>query len=293
MIKHFNSASNLSTISANDRMLGLIAFIIARLTVNIAILVTHCLNRGQPRCVKRIVNKTTVIFALLTTTLFIILIFFTQFVTDLVRTPTRTLSLATDCIHVYNDNVFFVMTCGVLSTLFHNLNSDHSPLVFILITYVIGVVNSLILITNFRLSTTNTTVTAMTTRTIDMVYTVTVLLGGRLPFGVRHSSFGLGPRYGGFLNVNLPLTLRRFLARLSFLTLYTFIGQLKLRTSSNCNITYGVIGFTVLVPDSLVRSVTSFISRGINTNGGGHTRRSVFANVNVNLIFNYIMFTLI
>lgn len=293
IINQFNSAVNLSTISANDRILGLIAFIIARLTVNIAILVTQCLNRGGPRLVNSIVNNTTIIFALLSTILFIIVINFTHDVSILVRTPTRTITLATDCIHVYNSNVFFVITCGLLTTIFHNLNSDGSPLLFILITYIIGVVNSLILITNFRLSTTNTTVTAMTTRTIDIIYTIIVLLGGGLPFAVHGSSFQLGLRDHGFLDVNLPLTLRRFLARLSFLTLYTFIGQLNLRTSSNCNITYGVIGFTVLVPDSLVRSVTSFISRGVNTNGPGHTGGTVFANVNVNLTFNYTVFTLI
>lgn len=292
IIKEFNSASKLSTISAKDRILGLIAFMIIRFTVNVAILVTHRLNRGGPRRVNSIVNNTTVMFATVSIKLFVIVIYFTRPVTVLVRTPTRTIRLAAICVHVYNNKVFFVITCGLLSTVFHKLKSDGSPLLFMLITYVVGIFNSLVLITNFRVGTTNTTVTAIFTRTVDIIFTMILLVGGRLPFGVEGGSFYLGPRYGGFLVVKLPLTLRRFLARVSFLTLYTFMGQLKLRTSSNCNITYGVMGFTVLMPDTLVRSVTSFISRGINTKGTGHTGGSVFAKVNINLIIKYFIFAL-
>lgn len=92
-----------------------------------------------------------------------------------------------------------------------------------------------------------------------------------LPFTMKKSDIRLGTEAGHILQVGAPLALQEFLTQISFVCLCAFINRLGLTASSGYGVASKLISFIMLVPSSLMQSMSSFISQNV---GAGKERRA-------------------
>lgn len=172
VVKRFDNTTNVATINGNTRALCVVAIALINLTVKAAIVINRTINSHHFSHTRATVNGAVALFVNISIILTTVLLTLYPRVITLVNAPTRTIRKATTCLHVYFVNVPFVTTCGVLSTVFHKLNSSHSPVCIVNITYVVGVTLSFLFVNRVKLNPMNTTLNAIATRAIDITLTL-------------------------------------------------------------------------------------------------------------------------
>lgn len=99
---------------------------------------------------------------------------------------------------------------------------------------------------------------------VSVVFAVVILFQKQLPFHICKSDLGFHSQCGKFLSIGLPLALQEFLTKVSFLALCAFVNRLGLEASSGYGVACKIVNFAMLIPNSLMQSMASFVSQNVD-----------------------------
>lgn len=164
------------------------------------------------------------------------------------------------------------MTSNVL----HKVNSDQAPLCFLVLSDNLGVFLSVFLVIIMGLNATNTTCTAIVSRTISTILYFVIVFHGRSVLQAAHRSCCYSfRRVHQVLSIKVPVTLGCSVATVKAVVLRDTIGIFNSDIMTTFATTSGIDGVTARAVPALNATVTACYKRGLNTKGRSH----VFHNV--------------
>lgn len=131
VVKRFRNITDAATISVNDRIVRVVAIVVINLTVKTAIAVNQTINTRGGLHTTQLVNGAIALFVTKSIMLTTILMKLISPVMHVISAPRRTITNAHACLVVYFVNIPYVATCGVVTSVFHKLNSSEDPVCFV------------------------------------------------------------------------------------------------------------------------------------------------------------------
>ena len=78
-----------------------------------------------------------------------------------------------------------------------------------------------------------------------------------------------------FVQVGIPIAFQEILTQFSFLALCAFINRLGLAASSGYGVANKIVSFVMLVPSSLMQSMSSFVAQNVGAGKEGRARKAM------------------
>lgn len=293
VVGRFGSTSGLSAVSTGSQVLNLVTFVVTQLAMGITVLIARYLGEKKPEKIAPVLGGSTIVFALISVGLCILLVCFSRPISVLMQAPEESLDLTVSYVRICGSGIFSIVAYNLLSAIFRGLGDSKSPLLFVLVACVVNIFGDLFLVAGLHMDAAGAALATVFAQTVSVVCAVVMLFKKKLPFSIKREDFRFNPQCRKFLQIGLPLALQEFLTQLSFLALCAFVNRLGLEASSGYGVASKIVNFAMLVPSALMQSMASFVSQNVGAGNPKRAKQSMFTGIGVGLGFGVVVFALV
>ena len=293
VVGRFGSTAGLSAVSTGSQVLNLVTFVVTQFAMGITVLLARYLGEKKPEYIGPVIGGGTVVFALISAVLFVIMVALARPISVLMQAPAEAVDLTASYVRICGGGIFFIVAYNLLSAIFRGLGDSKSPLLFVLVACIVNIVGDLVLVAGFGLDAAGAAIATVAAQAVSVVCAVVMLLKKGLPFQFHKSDFRLNTQCRKFLGIGLPLAMQEFLTQVSFLALCAFVNRLGLEASSGYGVACKIVNFAMLIPSSLMQSMASFVSQNIGAGSKKRAKQAMFTGIGIGLVFGCAVFALV
>lgn len=293
VVGRFGSTAGLSAVSTGSQVLNLVTFVVTQFAMGITVLIARYLGEKKPEYIGPVIGGGTVVFALISAVLFVIMVALARPISVLMQAPAEAVDLTASYVRICGGGIFFIVAYNLLSAIFRGLGDSKSPLLFVLVACIVNIVGDLVLVAGFGLDAAGAAIATVAAQAVSVVCAVVMLLKKGLPFQFHKSDFRLNTQCRKFLGIGLPLAMQEFLTQVSFLALCAFVNRLGLEASSGYGVACKIVNFAMLIPSSLMQSMASFVSQNIGAGSKKRAKQAMFTGIGIGLVFGCSVFALV
>ena len=293
VVGRFGSTAGLSAVSTGSQLMNLVTFMVTQLAMGATVLIARHLGEKKPERIGAVLGGTTVVFAILATVLFVLLVFFAHPIAVLMQAPSEALGLTTRYVRICGMGIFFIVAYNMLAAIFRGLGDSKSPLLFVLVACLINIAGDLLFVAGFKMDAAGAAIATVMAQAVSVVLAIVILLKKDLPFTLKKSDFRLNPQCRKFLQVGLPLALQEVLTQASFLALCAFVNRLGLTASSGYGVASKIVSFAMLIPSALMQSMASFVAQNVGASKPKRAKQAMFTGMGIGLVFGCAVFALV
>ena len=293
VVGRFGSTAGLSAVSTGSQLMNLVTFMATQLAMGATVLIARYLGEKKPERIGAVLGSATVVFAILATVLFVLLVFFAHPIAVLMQAPSEALGLTTRYVRICGMEIFFIVAYNMLAAIFRGLGDSKSPLLFVLVACLINIAGDLLFVAGFKMDAAGAAIATVMAQAVSVVLAIVILLKKDLPFTLKKSDFRLNPQCRKFLQVGLPLALQEVLTQASFLALCAFVNRLGLTASSGYGVASKIVSFAMLIPSALMQSMASFVAQNVGASKPKRAKQAMFTGMGIGLVFGCAVFALV
>lgn len=293
VVGRFGSTEGLSAVSTGSQVLNLVTFVVTQFAMGITVLIARYLGEKKPEYIGPVIGGGTVVFALISAVLFVIMVALARPISVLMQAPAEAVDLTASYVRICGGGIFFIVAYNLLSAIFRGLGDSKSPLLFVLVACIVNIVGDLVLVAGFGLDAAGAAIATVAAQAVSVVCAVVMLLKKGLPFQFHKSDFRLNTQCRKFLGIGLPLAMQEFLTQVSFLALCAFVNRLGLEASSGYGVACKIVNFAMLIPSSLMQSMASFVSQNIGAGSKKRAKQAMSTGIGIGLVFGCAVFALV
>ena len=293
VVGRFGSTAGLSAVSTGSQLMNLVTFMVTQLAMGATVLIARYLGEKKPERIGAVLGGATVVFAILATVLFVLLVFFAHPIAVLMQAPSEALGLTTRYVRSCGMGIFFIVAYNMLAAIFRGLGDSKSPLLFVLVACLINIAGDLLFVAGFKMDAAGAAIATIMAQAVSVVLAIVILLKKDLPFTLKKSDFRLNPQCRKFLQVGLPLALQEVLTQASFLALCAFVNRLGLTASSGYGVASKIVSFAMLIPSALMQSMASFVAQNVGASKPKRAKQAMFTGMGIGLVFGCAVFALV
>lgn len=293
VVGRFGSTAGLSAVSTGSQLMNLVTFMVTQLAMGATVLIARYLGEKKPERIGAVLGGATVVFAILATVLFVLLVFFAHPIAVLMQAPSEALGLTTRYVRICGMGIFFIVAYNMLAAIFRGLGDSKSPLLFVLVACLINIAGDLLFVAGFKMDAAGAAIATIMAQAVSVVLAIVILLKKDLPFTLKKSDFRLNPQCRKFLQVGLPLALQEVLTQASFLALCAFVNRLGLTASSGYGVASKIVSFAMLIPSALMQSMASFVAQNVGASKPKRAKQAMFTGMGIGLVFGCAVFALV
>ena len=293
VVGRFGTTSGLSAVSTGSQVLNLVTFVITQFAMGITVLIARYIGEKKPQWLGALIGGATIIFAIVSAVLFVIMIGFSQPIAVLMQAPEEAVELTSTYVRICGGGIFFIVAYNLLAAIFRGLGDSKSPLLFVAVACVVNIAGDLILVAGLHLDAAGAAIATVAAQAVSVVFALFLLVKRELPFEISKHDFKINMHCVRALKIGLPLALQEFLTQISFLALCAFVNRLGLEASSGYGVACKIVNFAMLIPSSLMQSMASFVSQNVGAGNEKRAKKAMFTGMGVGLVIGCIVFTLV
>ena len=112
-----------------------------------------------------------------------------------------------------------------------------------------------------------------------MVLSFVIIRRQKLPFTMKKSDICFNQEISRFIKVGAPIAFQEIMTQISFLALCAFINRLGLDASSGYGVANKITSFILLVPGSLMQSMSAFVAQNVGAGKEDRAKKSLYTGM--------------
>ena len=293
VVGRFGSTEGLSAVSTGSQVLNLVTFVITQFAMGITVLIARYIGEKKPEQIGAVIGGTTIIFAIISAVLFVVMITLARPISVLMQAPAQAVHLTSVYVRICGGGIFFIVAYNVLAAIFRGLGDSRSPLIFVAVACVVNIAGDLLLVAGLNMDAAGAAIATVAAQAVSVVCALILLVKRNLPFEFKRQDFRISYHCKRVFQIGLPLALQECLTQLSFLALCAFINRLGLAASSGYGVACKLVNFAMLIPSSLMQSMASFVSQNVGAGNEKRAKKAMFTGMSIGLAIGCVAFVFI
>lgn len=116
-------------------------------------------------------------------------------------------------------------------------------------------------------------------RVVSVILSLIIIKKRKLPFEFHKEDICFNVKIKNFTILGAPIAFQEILTELSFLALCAFINKLGLDESSGYGVANKIVSFVMLVPSSLMQSMSAFVAQNVGAVKEKRARQTMFCGM--------------
>jgi Na+-driven multidrug efflux pump len=146
------------------------------------------------------------------------------------------------------------------------------PFIFVGIACVVNIVCDLLFVGAFKMDVAGAALATVLAQLVSVIASVFVLSRQKLPISFSKAQCRIySNELKKILNVGIPIALQETTVQISFLVINTIVNNMGLMPSAGYGVAQKITSFIMLVPSSVMQSVSAFVAQNI---GAGNMKRA-------------------
>lgn len=271
IVGRFGTTAGISGVSTGCSIINMATFVITGLAMGVTILMGRYIGEKRNDRIGDVIGGGIFFFTILTIILSAALLIFARTFARWMQAPEEALDLTVTYIRICGGGFIFVVAYNLISSIFRGMGNSTLPLIFVAIACVINIFGDLLLVAVFHMNVAGAAIATITAQAVSVVLSLVIIRKQPLPFTMTLKNIRPNPEISKFVKLGAPLAFQELLTQFTFLALNAFINNLGLDASAGYGVAQRVQTFVMLIPSSIMQSMSSFVSQNI---GAGKEKRA-------------------
>lgn len=283
VVGQFGTNAGISAVATGSNIVNLITFVISSLTMGVTVLISRYLGEHSEQRIGSVIGGAICFFAVFAAGLTVIMLCFAPQFASWLNAPEEAYDLTVAYVRVCGGGILFVIAYNVISGIFRGLGNSRLPLIFVLIACIVNIVGDLVFVAVFQMDVVGAALATILAQAVSVVLSLLIIRRQNLPFTVSIRNIRFNHEIVSFLKLGAPLALQECLTNLSFLILCAIINNMGLEASSGYGIAQKIVTFIMLVPSSLMQSMSAFVAQNVGAGKEQRARRATYTGMGIGM----------
>ena len=279
IVGQFGTTSGLSGISTGSNIMNLATFVVAGLAMAVTVQISKYIGMKNEERIGRLLGATIALFSVISVVVSVVLIVFAPQLSVLMQAPEEALDLTVQYVRICGAGFLLITAYNTISSVFRGLGDSKSPLIFVAIACCVNIVGDLVLVAGFHLNVIGAAVATVAAQGISVLLSVLIIRKKKLPFYIHKKDICFNEEIKGIFKIGTPIALQELLTQLSFLS-----------ASSGYGVASKIQGFVMLIPGSLMQSMSSFVSQNVGAGKEKRAFRAMLTGIGIGAVVGVFVF---
>lgn len=250
----------------------MVTFIITSLAMGSTVIIGQHIGEKKQKAAGDAVGTTIILFAVLGIVLTVLLEVFAGNIAGLLQVPAESFDKTVLYIRVCSAGIVIIIAYNVISGVLRGIGNANLPFLFVGVACVVNIIGDLVCVGALHMDVVGAALATVTAQLVSVIISLIVLRRQDMPISFSRQQCRIYPReLRRILNVGVPIALQETMVQISFLVINSIINNMGLMQSAGYGVAQKLVSFIMLVPSSVMQSVSAFVAQNI---GAGQKERA-------------------
>lgn len=280
VVGQFGNASSISAVGTGSAFMQMVTFIITSLAMGATVIIGQHIGEKKPKEAGNAVGTTILMFAVLGVILTILLEVFVGNIVEILQVPQASMGKAITYLRICSGGILVIIAYNVISGVLRGVGNANLPFLFVGIACVVNIVGDLLFVAVFHMDVAGAALATVLAQLVSVIVSSIVLRKQNLPISFSISQCKVyGIELKKILNVGVPIALQETMVQISFLVINSIINHMGLMESAGYGVAQKIVSFIMLVPSSMMQSVSAFVAQNIGAGKAERAKKGLFTAI--------------
>lgn len=279
IVGQFGTTAGISGVSTGSAIVNLITFMVTGLVMGLTVLIGRYIGERRPERAGKAIGGAICFFSALAVVFTVILLLFARPFAVLMQAPEEAIDLTVTYVRICGGGLIFIIAYNLISSIFRGLGNSTLPLIFVAIACVVNIFGDLLFVAVLHMNVAGAALATVLAQAVSVVLSLVIIRRQELPFRMTRKDIRFNSEVGKFVRIGVPIAFQEVLTNLSFLALCAFINRLGLDASSGYGVANKITSFILLLPGSLMQSMSAFVAQNVGAGKEERARKSMFTGI--------------
>ncbi len=293
VIGMFGDATSISAVGTGSTFMQMVTFIITSLAMGSTVVIGRHIGEKDDEAAGNAVGTTVILFAIVGIALTILLELLAGPIVSILQVPAESAAKATLYLRICFGGILVIIAYNVISSILRGIGNANLPLIFVGIACVVNIIGDFLFVGGFHMDVAGAALATVLAQLVSVIASLAIMMRIDLGFTFNRTQLRIFSRELRFiLNVGIPIALQEATVQLSFLVINSIVNSMGLMPSAGYGIAQKVTSFIMLVPSSVMQSVSAFVAQNIGAGKKKRALRGMFTAMTIGTIVGIFMFCL-
>lgn len=291
VVGRFGDASGISAVGTGSTFMQMVTFVMTSLAMGATVVIGQHIGEKKQKEAGNAVGTAIVLFLIIGIVLTVILEIFAGDIVRLMQVPEESYEKAVTYVRICSGGVLIIIAYNVISGILRGVGNANLPLLFVGIACIVNIVGDLLFVGAFQLDAAGAAVATILAQLVSVIASLVVLRRQSLPISFSMPQCRIyGAELRKILNVGVPIALQEAMVQISFLVINTIINNMGLMESAGYGVAQKIVSFIMLVPSSIMQSVSAFVAQNIGAGQGERAKKGLFVAMTTGCSLGIVIF---
>lgn len=277
VVGQFGDASSISAVGTGSTFMQMVTFIITSLAMGSTVIIGQHIGEQKPKEAGNTVGTTIILFLVLGLVLTVILEILAGNIVSLLQVPEASVDKAVTYIRICSGGILIIIAYNVISGVLRGIGNANLPLLFVGIACAVNIVGDLLFVGAFHMDVAGAALATVLAQLVSVIVSAAVLRRQSLPISFSREQCKVYPgELKRILNVGVPIAVQETMVQISFLVINSIINDMGLMPSAGYGVAQKIVSFVMLIPSSVMQSVSAFVAQNIGAGKPERARKGFF-----------------
>ena len=293
VVGRFGTVPGLSGVATGSNVMNLATFLVSGFAMGITVLISQYIGADNRHKIAHVIGGAYAVFTIWAILLFAGLVFFAKDIALLMQTPAEAMTETVRYIRICGSGVIFIIAYNILSAIFRGLGDSRSPLIFVAIACVVNIFGDLLLVAGLGLNAAGAALATVLAQIVSVGAALYIGYLKKLPIIPTRKTFRFNEEVSRFTKIGTPIAFQELMTELSFMAIVAFINRLGLEASSGYGVANKIVAFIMLIPGSLMQSMSSFVAQNVGAGMEQRAKKSMVTGMTLGVATGVFVFVLV
>lgn len=268
----FGDAASISAVGTGSGFMQMVTFIITSLAMGSTVIIGQHIGEQKPEEAGNTVGTTILLFAAIGIVMTAILELFAGRIVSLLQVPAESVDKTILYLRICSAGILVIIAYNVISGILRGVGNARLPFLFVGIACVVNIIGDLFFVGVCKLDVAGAALATVLAQLVSVILSAAIICKQELPIAFSLAQCRIyGRELKRILNIGIPIAIQETMVQISFLVVNSIVNQMGLMPSAGYGIAQKITSFIMLVPSSVMQSVSAFVAQNI---GAGQKERA-------------------
>lgn len=276
VVGRFGDASSISAVGTGSTFMQMVTFVITSLAMGATVVIGQHIGEQKPKEAGNAVGTTILLFLILGVVLTAVLEIFAGDIVRILQVPEASYDKAVAYVRICSGGILVIIAYNVISGILRGVGNANLPLLFVGIACVVNIVGDLLFVGAFGMDVNGAALATILAQMVSVICSIVVLRFYHLPISFSMSQCRIySIELKKILNIGVPIALQETMVQISFLVINSIVNHMGLMPSAGYGVAQKIVSFIMLVPSSVMQSVSAFVAQNIGAGKKDRARKGL------------------
>lgn len=276
IIGQYCGVESTTAVSIGSQVMHMITVMIVGMSLGSTVLIGKTVGANNKKLTSKAIGNTVTLFAILSVTFTVILLFSVNLIIKLMSTPLEAVPDAKSYLTVCFMGIPFITAYNVISSVFRGKGDTKTPMYFVAIACVSNIALDYLFIGVFNLKSAGAALGTTLSQAISVLISIVAIIKKDMGISLKKSDFRPDKKVmNEIIKVGTPVALQDGFVQVSFLLITLFANLRGLEDAAAVGIVEKIIAILFLVPLAMLSSVSALSAQYIGAKNYGFARKTL------------------